>query len=143
MSAKEYLLQIGVLDSKINHKQKQLDELKILATCTGGMSNDGDRVQTSKRGDRMSEAVAKYVDLEREIDREIDQYIALKGKVISQIYDLEAGENTKLYIEILTMRYVEFKRLEEIAVATGYSYDRIRHLHGYALSAFGKQFLAP
>lgn len=140
MTAKEYLMQVDILNSKIEFKQKQVDELRTLAGCSGGMSM-GERVQTSKRGDKLAADVSKYVDLEREIDFDIDQYIALKGKIISQIYDLDAGKNTKKYMEILMMRYIEFKRLEEIAVKTGYSYDRVRHLHGNALSAFGRQYL--
>ena len=141
MTAKEYLSQVGVLNSKINHKLKQLDDLKILATCTGGGGNDGVRVQTSARGDKLASAVGNYVDLERDIEHDVASYVAFKGKIIAEIYDIEAGDNTKLFIDILMMRYIEFKRLEEIAVKTNLSYDYIRHQHGYALMAFQKQYL--
>ena len=65
---------------------------------------------------------------------EIDYFVDLKHKVINQIQSLD----NRSYAEILYKRYIEFKRLELIAVELGYSYNRIRHLHGEALKYFDK-----
>ena len=72
MTAKEYLRQIGVLDAKINRRQKQVEELKLLATSSGSLSVN-DRVQSSPDGDKMSRIVIRWIDMEHEVTRMIDQ----------------------------------------------------------------------
>ena len=72
MKAKEYLRQVELMNIKIDTKIKQLEELKILATCTGAINAKPDKIQSSPCGDKMENAVAKYVDLEREINNQID-----------------------------------------------------------------------
>jgi hypothetical protein len=41
-------------------------------------------------------------------------------------------------VELLYKRYVEFKRLEVIAVELNYTYSYIRAEHGHALQSFDK-----
>jgi hypothetical protein len=141
MRAKEYLGQVRLMNIKIDTKIKQLEELKILATCTGTINAKPDKIQSSPCGDKMENAVAKYVDLEREINNQIDAYVDKKQVIVEQIHELNAGEQTLLYMQILIKRYVEFKSLEEIAVDLDRSYAYVRHIHGEALSCFTKQFL--
>lgn len=137
MEAKEYLKQLESLNVKINNKKKELDELRQLAQSTGGFDYSAERVQTSPTSDILEKKVLKYVYLEQEINTEIDQFIDLKHKIINEIHTLT--NNT--YIKVLFMRYVEFKKLKEIANELGWSYQYIRELHGCALQDFGKKFL--
>ena len=141
MKAKEYLRQVELMNIKIDTKIKQLEELKILATCTGAINAKPDKIQSSPCGDKMENAVAKYVDLEREINNQIDAYVNKKQIILGKIYQLEAGEQTLLYVQVLVKRYIEFKSLEQIAVELDRSYTYVRHIHGEALSCFTKQFL--
>ena len=69
MKAKEYLKQVELLDVKIRQKKIELAGLKEEATCTGAFDYSAEKVQTSSKADSMSKKVAKYVDLENEIDR--------------------------------------------------------------------------
>lgn len=55
-----------------------------------------------------------------------------KHKIINQIQSLK---NSK-YIEILYKHYVEFKRLEVVAVEMNFTYQYVVELHGYALKDF-------
>lgn len=141
MTAKEYLNRVNVLDIKIQHKIKYIEELRHLAVSMGSLAPSGDKVQSNGSQDKIGEIITKYSDLEAEVEHDMNNLIALKGKTISMIHGLEAGVHTKVFLGILYSRYIEYKPLHEIAKDLSYSYDRIRHLHGYALEAFKKQYI--
>ena len=61
----------------------------------------------------------------------------LKHKIINEIQ----GLGNILHIDILFKKYVQYKSLELIAVETGYSYDYVKHAHGYVLENFYNKFL--
>ena len=131
MTAKEYLRQIGVLDAKINRRLKQVEELKLLATGTRSVLVS-DRVQSSPSGDKMSDAVAKWVDLEREVTVMIDQLVGMKNRIIGEIHQLD----DERYIRILEMRYIDQELWEQIALSMHMDVRHIYRLHGYALQEF-------
>lgn len=131
-SPKEYLRQLERLNAKIEHKRQEAEMLRT-AMQSLSVKMDADRVQTS-HGDKMPENVAALIDLEKEIETDTIVLISTRDKIINQIHSLP----NCLYIKILYKRYVEYKRLEQIAVELHYSYDRIKHLHGDALQVFGK-----
>lgn len=137
MTVKEYLEQIELLDIKINQKQAQLEELRLLAFGDKSPSIDKPQVQSSPVGDKMENAVIKYVDAAKEISALIDRYVAVKQDIIDEIHSLK----NKDYIDLLYKRYVDYMSLGEIADEMNYSYSRIRHLHGSALEAFKKEVL--
>jgi len=135
INAKEYLSKLRNIEFEITAKQEEIDQLKILATCTGGFSNDIN-VSKSKTGDSLEIKVAKYVDLEREINDRIDELVDLRHIIISEICKLEDSR----YSEILHKRYVKYEKFEQIAVEMSYEYQTIRLLHLEALDAF-QEFL--
>lgn len=132
MTTKEYLSQIELLDKKIKQKKSELHDLRLIATSTGGMNYDADRVQTSPSGDTMANKVIKCVDLEAQIDEQLQVYIHLKHKIIDEIQKLDDVR----YVDLLFKRYVEFKMFEQISVEMGYEYQYTRELHALALNAF-------
>lgn len=134
MTAKQYLGQIRILDIKIRQRQREAAELKLAATCTGSISAQGEKVQTSPSGDKLLNVVAKYVDLEAETQDMIDVMQKRRHKIISEIQSLEDSR----YVEILYKRYVEFKSFDLIAVEMKYEYKWTCKLHGKALLAFEK-----
>lgn len=136
MTAKEYLRQIGVLDAKINRRQKQVEELKVLATSSGSLSVN-ERVQSSPDGDKMSRIVIRWIDMEHEVTRMIDQLIDLKNQIIGEIHQLD----DERYIRILEMRYIDQNSWEQIAVNMNYSLQHIIRLHGYALQEFTQKVM--
>lgn len=131
MTAKEYLRQIATLDAKIEHRQRELAELKSLASGIRS-PQAGAKVQSSPSGDKMAGIVSKWIDLEEEINDLIDQLVDAKHKIIGEIHQLSDSR----YIRILEMRYVELKSWEEIAVAMHYTIRRVYQIHGYALQDF-------
>ena len=84
MKSKEYLQQLKLLDMKIDQKLKQKEDLRQITQATGALDYSKDRVQTSSSGDTLSNAVIKYLSLEEEIDRQIDQFVDLKNQIINQ-----------------------------------------------------------
>lgn len=133
MKAKEYLQQLQRLDTVINQKIKEVHDLRLKSQSTGSIDYSKERVQTSPSGDApFVKLIGRIIDLEAEINAEIDRYVDEKHRIINQIQGLK---NSK-YIEILYKHYVEFKRLEVVAVEMNFTYQYIVELHGYALKDF-------
>lgn len=134
MNAKDYLKQVLLLEAKINQKQMQYKELLQTATSTMAVGYDKEKVQTSLNGDGMSSIVIRYIELQEEINHDIDNFIDIKNKVITEI---QALSNVK-FVNLLFMRYIQGKKLDEIATSLNYSYQYARELHSRALKAFTK-----
>lgn len=134
MKAKEYLKQVELLDVKIRQKKIELAGLKEDATCTGAFDYSSEKVQTSVKADSMSKKVTKYVDLEKEIHEDIERFTELKHKVIGQIHMLDEPK----YVNVLFMKYIEYKGLKDIAEEMHYTHEYVRRLHGWALLSFEK-----
>lgn len=136
-TAKQYLQKIRKLDRMIEQRIKERDSLRQF-DGVGAIAYDSDPVQTSpKAGAPFESTVEKLIALEEELDRLIDEYVTLKDKIIGEIQ----GLSNTVYVTLLHKRYVEYKSLEVIAVEMHYSYERVRHLHGYALRAFELEYL--
>ena len=132
MKAKEYLQQLQRLDTVINQKIKEVHDLRLQAQSTGGIDYSKERVQSSPSGDApFVKPICRIIDLEAEINAEIDRFVDEKHKIINQIQGLKNSD----YISLL------FKRLEQICVEMNFSYDYIKHLHGYALKDFEDKIL--
>lgn len=136
-TAKQYLQKVRKLDRMIEQRIKERDSLRQF-DGVGAIAYDKDPVQTSPKGSAPFEStVEKLIALEEELDRLIDEYVTLKDKIIGEIQ----GLGNTVYVTLLHKRYVEYKSLEVIAVEMHYSYERVRHLHGYALRAFELEYL--
>lgn len=140
MTAKEYLLQVQILDTKIRHKEEEREQLRR-AVEGRGIAYDKERVQTSPSNVQES-AIIKYLDLEVEIERLVDDYISRKDAIINQIHSI-SGKDADKYIRILYDHYVpdekhKVKSLEQIAVDMNYNYTYTCELHGRALQAFAQ-----
>ena len=133
MKAKEYLQQLQRLDTIINQKIKELGALRLQAQNTGSMDYSKDPVQSSLSGDApFVKPVLRMIELEHQINEELNRFICKKHDIINRI---QALRNTKS-IDVLYKRYVEFKRLDVVAVEMNFTYQYIVELHGYALKEF-------
>lgn len=138
MKAKEYLQQLQRLDTVINQKIKEVHDLRLQAQSGSGLDYSKERVQSSPSRDApFVKPICRIIDLEAEINAEIDKFVDEKHKIINQIQGLKNSD----YISLLFKRYVEFKSLEKICVEMNFSYDYIKHLHGYALQDFEDKIL--
>lgn len=130
---KEYLMKIGIMDKQINQKLYELYEIKNALYGTG-MSNDNERVQTSGDKDRIGNMVSKIVDLEKEVDALIDEFVDFKKDVLEIISSL-ANETQK---QVLFKKYFEYKSIYIIAVELGMSERGCKKSHKRALEEFEK-----
>ena len=130
MTVKEYLGQAYRLDQRINSKLEQLESLNGLATkCTSTLT--GMPKNPSRSTSMMADAVAKIVDLQAEINRDIDLLVDLKCEMVRVIKIVEHAE----YQTLLELRYLCFKTWEQIAVDMNYSIDNVYRIHRKALCA--------
>lgn len=135
LSAIEYLGQLEALDTNISQDLEELENKKINAASTGGISY-GERVQTSPTGDSMCKAVTNYVAFEDEINAEIDKFVDAKNQIKAEI----RGLRTANYIKVLYKVYVQFKSLKQASEEMNLSYSYVLELHKKALAAFEETY---
>lgn len=136
LSAREYLSQLRVIDTKINQKIEQLAEMKSNATCTGGVDYNKERVQTSLSGDKLCNDVTRYVAFDDEINADIDRFINAKNQIVNEIQ----GLNVDNYIKVLFKVYVQFKSIRQTAKEMKKSYSYVIELHKKALLTFEETY---
>lgn len=133
MNAKEFLRQIRKLDKMIENKKAEVQQLKEYATSISP-NMSGERVQSSGNPQKISEAINKYIDLEREA--ELDK-IMLEDKRREIIAVIEQIEDPLCY-NVLYKHYVEMKTFVVIAEEEHYSYAYILEIHPKAVEKVEK-----
>lgn len=140
MTTKSYLDQVERLDRMIQNKLYEINKLKNIATSITIAPKEVN-VQVSSDKDRMGSAVAKLLDLEKETENLVNDYINKRKRIIEQIDNIE---NTNMY-HVLSERYIMRKDLSVIAVEMGYSFKQVCRIHGNSLVEFerlyGKEYL--
>ena len=129
MTAKEYMEQARYLDMQINSKIEQVRTLNELATKVTTVYSDMPHSPNRNTG-RMEETIAKIIDLEHEIDRDIDALVDLKQEIIHIVNSIESAE----YRTTLEMRYLQFKKWEQIALSMSTNLRWVYRMHGRALN---------
>ena len=129
---KKYLQQIRIFDTRIRQKRDLYIEIRESALSVGSIRYDKEQVQTSKSGDTLEKNVIRYLELEEQLEKESEELLNLKNKIINEIQSLDDDR----FINILYKRYVEYKSYELIAVEMNYSFDYVKELHRDALIKF-------
>lgn len=126
MKAKEYLKNIEKIDRLIEEKLLQKEDLrnmKITASIDG-MPRGG-----NCPGDKVGGIVEKISELDEEIDKKVDELIAMKLEATRLINKLDVQENL-----LLDMRYIGKKGWKVIADEFGYEERNVHRLHSKALN---------
>ena len=141
MNTKQYLKQISRLDRMIQNKLGELYKLKSMA-CSITIAPKDTNIQTSSDKDKLGSTVAKIVDLETEIDNMVGEFVDKRRKIVDQIDNMENDD----YYHVLSMRYIEGKKFEDISKETKWSERQVFRLHDKAISDFeriyGKEYLS-
>ena len=142
MTAKEYLSKIRLYKWRAESLQKKCEELRVQAEGLKAITYDRDRVQTSPEN-RLEHTMLKLVDLENKYAAAIAKSHAAVQIRAQQIQKMD----NPLYAEVLALRYVDGLSINQVAVEVQirhpektYRDDYIRHVHGWALQAFEKQY---
>lgn len=135
MGAKEYLSQALWLDQRINSKLELLETLRALAMkvsvnlteekVSGGISTKS----------HMENTIAKIVDLEKEINRDINHLVGVKAEIMDTISQVD----DPICQLLLEMRYVNGWSLEAVAGELRFDRSWISRLHGSALKEIEKK----
>lgn len=137
MNAKEFLKQVAKWDKMIDNKlieQQQWKDIACNVTAGGksilinGEQHSLDRVQSSGNQQKMSDAIVKYVDIENEINKNINELYAAKKAVLEVIEQLETDE-----YDLLHKIYIRHLPLWDAAEASNKSYTWAKSVHGRAL----------
>jgi len=121
MNAKEYLNRYRHINSYIDCKLEEIARLRAIATR---LSPTAMFDKNGNVSDKVGRTASKIVDLEREIDRQIDELIVFHNEIIQTISSVPD-------IEIRTMleyRYINGWSWQKIATKMNYTRD---HLTGY------------
>lgn len=132
--AKEYLERIKWYDVLIDSKLEELATLNSVVkritpvmNTTGGGSGSGNQ-------DRLGDTIAKIVDLQEEINRDVDMFVDMKREAARLLKKITKAE----YFKVLHKHYVLYKSFEQIAMEMKYTYRGVCYVHGRALQAFDK-----
>ena len=128
MAPKEYLNQAYWLDRRIDSKLEQLSALRDTATKTTAVM-DGEVVSHTRNVHSLQDVIAKIIDMQEEINGDIDALVDLKRDIMQTIREIEDPEAQT----VLELRYLCFKRWEEISVIMNYSVRRVYQIHDEAL----------
>ncbi len=132
LSAKQYLGQLEIIDTKIRQMTEELEALKADACNMGRIDFGKERVQTSRANDPMGGVLTSYMTLNDEISAGIDRFADIKHQVVKEIQSL----NNVNHIKILFKVYVQYKSLKAASDEMGMSYQYVRNIHKAALAAF-------
>lgn len=135
MTAKEYLLEMQLMKTKIEQLQEQKQMyLDRAVSITAPISPV--KVQSSSVIDRMGDNTAKAMSIDERISENIILLWEKQDEVIKQIQGLHNGN----YIQVLFKIYVQKKSVREAAREMKVSYRYVSELHKKALKAFEKMY---
>lgn len=124
----EYLHLLKLCDLK----KRKIDELRRLVQSCKGITY-GDHL--GNRGD-IAYQIAKIADFEKELNEERLKAEETCNKIHEKIY--KVGQEKVLYGNILEMRYINGKTMEDIALYLAYDYTWITRLMNRAVRMYAK-----
>lgn len=136
-ATKAFLRQLEKLDMIIENKLIERDQWKSIALSVtsgsetvkiNGVWHNTEKVQSSGNPQKMADAIARYVDIEAEINQYIDRLIDAKKAVINVIEQLNPTE-----YDLLHKVYVQHITLYEVSDLLDKSYSWVTTVHGRAL----------
>ena len=134
MTAKEYLKQYEEAEDRIKMLQKEYDEEQLMIDAIRS-STDFDGMPRTRSSGKNS-VLDKAIRLEEKQHKLLEakaEALEIRQRVHETIYMTQGDER-----KVLTKRYIDLKRWEQIAVEMNYSWSGIHKLHRRALHVVGK-----
>ncbi len=135
MTTKEYLQQIYYYDKLTKAKMEEIQQLQSIIIYKSPQWED--KGTSGYSAGSNDEGICKMLSLQEEIEKDIIKLLEIKEEVSNKINSIENNQ----FKLILTLRYINFKSFEEIAVYMGYSYRNCTRLHKSALKYIEKNKL--
>ena len=128
--AKAYLKRVKLYDTHINNKMEELDRLNAMVRKITQTLWD-DAGGGSRSQDKIGDAVARIIDLKRELNRDIDGFVDMKRE-IKAIVDKVDDANQ---LSVIYKRYFLYETFEQIACEMNMTFRNVCYIHGKALEA--------
>ena len=136
MTTEEYLNSIQTYEKRIEIKTMELCRLKTMSNNVR-KSNLDERVQNNAQSkDSVGDAVAKIIDLEKNVDSVVDDFIRKRNEIIKK---LDGIKNIQYY-QVLSLKYINNKTYKEIAELLGCSIMQINRIRQKAILEFEKMY---
>lgn len=136
MTTEEYLNSIQTYEKRIEIKTMELCRLKTMSNNVR-KSNLDERVQNNTQSkDSVGDAVAKIIDLEKNVDSVVDDFIRKRNEIIKK---LDGIKNIQYY-QVLSLKYINNKTYKEIAELLGCSIMQINRIRQKAILEFEKMY---
>ena len=129
ISAKDYLSRAYRIDQRINSKLEQVQALRTL-TEKAGVILTGMPMGKGGNPQHMEDTIAKMVDLEADINKDLKRLVDTKHEIITVIQCVEIVQLQML----LELRYLNFMGWEQIADGMSVNLRHVFKLHGKALA---------
>ena len=131
--ARVFLNRLGRIARRLKLKREQVQALHELATSATAQISDMPR-SDSPNLQRLETLVCRIADLDAEIQQESVEMEAVRLETALMICRL----HDPIYQRILTLRYIDNRKWNEIMDELGYSRSRIFEMHEDALCAMEK-----
>lgn len=128
MTSKEYLSQFSDFKSEVHNKLEYIENLKDKAMKITTFPNEHGGSRIAKT-DSMESSIIEFMDLEREVVKDIDKLIQIENTIQKSI-DKLSDRRCRTIIEL---RYLLLSSWATIEMKTGYSYKQCKRLEQQAL----------
>lgn len=117
-----------------------MEKEKLAARVTSLVRPLSEPVSGTRHSD-IANAAVKLADMDKEIDKTIDEYSERKKRILIRINAISDVR----YRTLLFLYYVNTVplRLHEVAKIMHYQYSTIKVMHGYALDAYQRKYFPP
>ena len=134
MNAKEYLEYVRSLDTRLRMKEERIAQLQHDICSLQALDYAKDKITGGSPID-VSDKIARLDELIRDTNREWDELIEMREQAKTFISKLESATQQ----EVLTKRYIQNKRWEQIAVELNITWRHTFRIHRAALKEFSQK----
>lgn len=134
MNAKEYLEYVRSLEVRLRMKEERIAQLQHDICSLQALDYAKDKITGGSPID-VSDKIARLDELIREANEEWDELIEMREQAKTLIAKLESATQQ----EVLTKRYIQNKRWEQIAVEMNITWRHTFRIHRAALDGFSQK----
>jgi len=134
---KEYLNQGLFIDKRIDANKNKIEYYRGRAELAANIfSAEKVRGGTGARS-RMEDCMCKIDELEKAVARDLEKLAVFKAKIEEIVSRVKRAE----YRQVLELRYISGKTLQQVADETGYCYRHVTRLRNKALESIAPDWL--
>ena len=134
MTAKEYLEYVRSLEVRLRMKEERIAQLQHDICSLQALDYAKDKITGGSPID-VSDKIARLDELIQDTNREWDELIEMREQAKTLISKLESATQQ----EVLTKRYIQNKRWEQIAVELNITWRHTFRIHRAALDGFSQK----